>query len=78
MVSQQSSPLLSRSLEIIFYMKTRLDIKGYMRGQPDLMLLDYYKDFKGLCIEYKSPANIYRFSEAQKGVKNGMLIMAMH
>ena len=40
-----------------------------MRGQPDLMVLDYYKDFKGVCIEYKSPANIYRVSEAQKDVK---------
>ena len=50
-------------------MKTRLDIKGYMRGQPDLIVLDYYKDFKGLCIEYKSPANIYWVSEAQKDVK---------
>ena len=40
-----------------------------MHCQPDLMVLDYYKDFKGLCIEYKSPANIYRVSEAQKEMK---------
>ena len=26
--------------------------KGYMRGQPDLMVLDYHKDYKGLCIEF--------------------------
>ena len=52
--------------------------KGYMRGQPDLMVLDYHKDFKGLCIEFKSPTNIYRVSEAQKEMKNGMLMMAMH
>ena len=58
MVSQQSSSLLSGSLEIIFYMKTLLDIKEYMHCQPDL-----------LCIEYKSPANIYRVSEAQKEMK---------
>ena len=30
--------------------------KGYMRGQPDLMVLDYHKDYKGLCIEF----NIHR------------------
>ena len=31
--------------------------KGYTRGQPDLMILDYHKDYKGLCIEFKSPTN---------------------
>ena len=32
----------------------RLDLynKGYMKGQPDLMVLDYHKDYKGLCIEF--------------------------
>ena len=40
--------------------------KGYMRGQPDLMVLDYHKDYKGLCIEFKSPSNNYHVSEAQK------------
>ena len=39
--------------------------KGYMRGQPDLMVLDYHKDYKGLCIEFKSPTNNYHVSEAQ-------------
>ena len=38
--------------------------KGYMRGQPDLMVLDYHKDYKGLCIEFKSPTNNYHVSEA--------------
>ena len=28
--------------------------KGYTRGQPDLMVLNYHKDYKGLCIEFKS------------------------
>ena len=37
-----------------------------MRGQPDLMVLDYHKDYKGLCIEFKSPTNNYHISEAQK------------
>ena len=39
--------------------------KGYMRGQPDLMILDYNKDYKGLCIEFKSPTNNYHISKAQ-------------
>ena len=43
--------------------------KGYMRGQPDLMLLDYHKDYKGLCIEFKSPTNNYSVSEAQLKMK---------
>ena len=43
--------------------------KGYMRGQPDLMVLDYHKDSKGLCIEFKSPTNNYHVSEAQKEMK---------
>ena len=34
--------------------------KGYVRGQPDLMVLNYHKDFEGLGIEFKSPTNIYR------------------
>ena len=39
--------------------------KGYMRGQPDLMVLDYHKDYKGLCIEFKSPTNNYHVSKVQ-------------
>ena len=39
--------------------------KGYMGGQPDLMVLDYHKDYKGLCIEFKSPTNNYHVSKAQ-------------
>lgn len=34
--------------------------KGYVRGQPDLMVLNYHKDFEGIGIEFKSPTNIYR------------------
>ena len=43
--------------------------KGYMRGQPDLMVLDYHKDYKGLCVEFKSPTNNYHVSEAQLEMK---------
>ena len=39
--------------------------KGYMRAQPDLMVLDYHKDYKGLCIEFKSPTTNYHVSKAQ-------------
>ena len=31
--------------------------KKDMRGQPDLIVLDYYKDYKGHCVEFKSPTN---------------------
>ena len=43
--------------------------KGYMRGQPDLMILDFHKDYKGLCIEFKSPTNNYYVSESQLKMK---------
>ena len=43
--------------------------KGYTRGQPDLMILDYHKDYKGLCIEFKSPSNNYCVSESQLKMK---------
>ena len=43
--------------------------KGYMRGQPDLMILNYHKDFRGLCIEFKSPTNNYEVSESQLKMK---------
>ena len=43
--------------------------KGYIRGQPDLLVFDYHKDYKGLCIEFKSRTNNYHVSEAQKEMK---------
>ena len=43
--------------------------KGYQRGQPDLMILDYHKYYKGLCIEFKSPTNNYEVSESQIKMK---------
>ena len=43
--------------------------KGYMRGQPDLMVLNYHKDYRGLCIEFKSPTNNYEVSESQLKMK---------
>ena len=43
--------------------------KGYQRGTPDLMILDYHKDYKGLCIEFKSPTNNYCVTESQIKMK---------
>ena len=43
--------------------------KGYTRGQPHLMNLDYHKEYKGLCIEFKSPTNNYYVSESQLKMK---------
>ena len=43
--------------------------KGYQRGQPDLMILDYHIEYKGLCIEFKSPSNNYCVSESQIKMK---------
>ena len=44
--------------------------KGYQRGTPDLMILDYHKYYQGLCIEFKSPTNNYEVSESQLKMKD--------
>ena len=51
--------------------KKRLDSwkKGYQRGQPDLMVLNYHREYNGLCIEFKSPTNNYKVSESQVKMK---------
>ena len=43
--------------------------KGYQKEQPDLMILDYHKYYKGLCIEFKSPTNNYNISASQLKMK---------
>ena len=43
--------------------------KGYQRGQPDLIILNYHIDYKGLCIEFKSPTNNYSVTESQIKMK---------
>lgn len=43
--------------------------KGYTKGQPDLMIVNYHKYNNGLCIELKSPTNIYQISVAQREMK---------
>ena len=44
--------------------------KGYQKGQPDLMILDYHREYKGLCIEFKSPTNNYCVTESQLKTKD--------
>ena len=34
-----------------------------------LMVLNYHKDYNGLCIEFKSPTNNYQISDAQREMK---------
>ena len=38
-------------------------------ANTDLMILDYHKDYKGLCIEFKSPTNNYYVSESEINMK---------
>ena len=51
--------------------------KGYMKGQPDLIILNYHKDFIGLGMEFKSPTGNY-YQKLKKRRKSGTLMMAMH
>ena len=44
--------------------------KGYQRGTPDLMILNYHREYQGLCIEFKSPTNNYEVSESQLKMKD--------
>ena len=34
------------------------------------MILNYHKDYRGLCIEFKSPTNNYEVSESQLKMKD--------
>lgn len=42
---------------------------GYQRGTPDLMILDFHYEYKGLCIEFKSPTGNYSISVSQIKMK---------
>ena len=44
--------------------------KGYMKGQPDIIIANYHKEYTGPCIEFKSPTNNYQISEAQREMKS--------
>ena len=43
--------------------------KGYMKGQPDIMIMNNHMRYNGLCIEFKSPTNHYQISNAQLDMK---------
>lgn len=43
--------------------------KGYMKGQPDVMVMNYHSLYSGFCLEFKSPTNNYRTSAEQKEMK---------
>lgn len=44
--------------------------KGFKRGTPDLMILNYHRDYSGMCIEFKSPTNNFEVSESQIKMKD--------
>lgn len=46
-----------------------------MKGQPDIMIMNYRNNHSGFCLEFKSPTNNYQISEAQKEMKTGKKIM---
>ena len=40
-----------------------------MKGQPDNVIINNHKEYNSLCIEFKSPTNNYKISEAQLEMK---------
>ena len=44
-------------------------VEGYMKGQPDIIIMNNHKEYNCLCIEFKSPTNNYKISEAQLEMK---------
>lgn len=38
--------------------------KGYMKGQPDIIIANQHEKYTGLCIEFRSPTNNHKISEA--------------
>ena len=53
--------------ELQYTPRTRADAwgKGYKGGQPDLMILNNHLNFKGLVIEFKTPAGTGKLSDNQ-------------
>ena len=43
--------------------------KGYQKGQPDIMIVNYHLKCSGFCLEFKSSTNSYQISDAQKEMK---------
>ena len=40
-----------------------------MTGHPDIMIMKNHKEYNSLCIEFKSPTNNYKISEAHLKMK---------
>ena len=40
--------------------------KGYMKGEPDLIIHNLHKHYYGLCIQFKTPKNTGGISDHQK------------
>ena len=40
--------------------------EGYMKGQPDIMIMNNQSRYYGLCIEFKSPNNNFKITDAQR------------
>ena len=41
-----------------------------MKGQPDIMIMNNQLRYNGLCIEFKSPNNNFKITDAQRDMKN--------
>ena len=63
------SPIIVPGLgELQFTSKIRTDAykKGFLGGQPDILILNYHQVYKGFAIELKTPTNKGVLSENQK------------
>ena len=43
-------------------------VKGYQKGQPDIIIANNRKHYNGFCIEFKTPQNTGKLSDSQKEV----------
>ena len=44
--------------------------EGYMKGQPVIMIMNNQLRYYGLFIEFKSPNNNFKITDAQRDMKN--------
>ena len=47
-------------------------VKGYRRGQPDLLILNKHKKYNGLALEFKHPGGKGRTSDDQEAFLNDL------
>ena len=53
-------------------LRTDAYLKGYLGGQPDMILLNYHTHYKGLAIELKTPTGIGVISKNQQNYINAL------